>query len=150
MGYVDTALALLKARGYRQTRPRRMVLETLERSDGPLSAYELADRIKEAGEKGDVVSVYRILQALEENELVHRVLSSGKYRRCLLGPEEDCGRHQLQHCHHNLVCRQCGQIEEFHCPGMDLIEQVLRAQSAFSIERHALEFIGLCAGCKTA
>jgi Fe2+ or Zn2+ uptake regulation protein len=31
---------------------------------------------------------------------------------------------------------------------MDLIEQVLAAQSSFKIERHALEFNGLCSACK--
>ena len=150
MDYPEIAMQLLKSRGYRQTKPRRLVLETLDRADAPLSPYEIAERIKVAGEKGDVVSVYRILQALEENDLAHRVLSSGKYRKCHLGPEDDCHRHQLQHCHHNLVCRQCGRIEEVHCPGMDLIEQALAAQSSFQIESHALEFMGLCAGCRTA
>lgn len=148
MSYTDTALHLLKSRGYRQTKPRRLVLDTLDQAETPLSPYEIADRIKEAGEKGDVVSVYRILQTLEENDLAHRVLSSGKYRKCQLAPEEDCHRHQLQHCHHNMVCRACGRIEEVHCPGMDLIEQALGAQSTFQIEAHALEFSGLCERCQ--
>lgn len=150
MSYTETALQLLKSRGYRQTKPRRLVLDTLDRAETPLSPYEIADRIKEAGEKGDVVSVYRILQTLEENDLAHRVLSSGKYRKCQLAPEEDCHRHQTQHCHHNMVCRTCGRIEEVHCPGMDLIEQALGAQSAFMIEAHSLEFSGLCERCQPA
>lgn len=150
MSYPDTAMQLLKERGYRQTKQRRVVLETLDVAEIPLSPYEIADRIKQRGEKGDVVSVYRILQALEENDLAHRVLSSGKYRKCHLAPESDCHRHQNQHCHHNLVCSKCGKIEEFHCPGMDLVEQLLSAQSAFQIESHALEFNGICPTCKTA
>ena len=150
MNYPDMALDILKQRGYRQTKPRLLVLQTLDQADVPLSPYEIADRIKEQGEKGDVVSVYRILQALEENDLVHRVLTTGKYRKCHLAPEHECHRHQTQHCHHNLVCRSCGRIEEVHCPGMDLIEQLLAAQSAFQIESHALEFTGLCAGCRDA
>jgi Fur family zinc uptake transcriptional regulator len=148
--YPEMALEILKSRGYRQTKPRQLVLHTLDHADVPLSPYEIADRIKEQGEKGDVVSVYRILQALEENDLVHRVLASGKYRKCHLAPEAECHRHQTQHCHHNLVCRSCGRIEEVHCPGMDLIEQALAAQSSFQIETHALEFTGLCDGCRQA
>lgn len=150
MSYPETAMQILKARGYRQTRPRRLVLDALERASAPLSPYEIAERIRETGEKGDVVSIYRILQTLEENDLAHRVLTSGKYRKCHLAPEEDCHRHQLQHCHHNLVCRQCGRIDEVHCPGMDLIEQALAAQSRFLIEAHALEFSGLCEACQGA
>lgn len=148
MSYPETAMQILKSRGYRQTRPRRLVLDALERATVPLSPYEIAERIRETGEKGDVVSIYRILQTLEENDLAHRVLTSGKYRKCHLAPEDDCHRHQLQHCHHNMVCRQCGRIEEVHCPGMDLIEQALGAQSRFQIEAHALEFSGLCETCQ--
>lgn len=146
--YPEMAMALLKARGYRQTHPRRLVLEALDAAEAPLSPAELAERIRERGERGDVVSVYRILQTLEENDLVHRVLTTGKFRRCRLTPEHDCHRHQLQHCHHNLVCRACGAIEEIHCPGMELIEQALATQSRFAIEGHRLEFSGLCEGCQ--
>ena len=148
--YPETAMAVLKARGYRQTKPRQLVLTTLDLAPGALSPYEIVERIREAGEKGDVASVYRILQTLEENGLVHRVITTGKYRKCLLGPESECHRHQMQHCHHNLVCRTCGRIEEVHCPGLDVIEQAIGSQSPFRIERHALEFSGLCEACQIA
>lgn len=148
--YPEMAMARLKARGYRQTKPRRLVLEALETANKPLSPYELADAIREGGDKSDVVSIYRIMQTLEENGLVHRMVGSGKFRKCHLAPEEDCTRHQSQHCHHNLVCRVCGGIDEVHCPGMDLIEQALSAQSSFLIEGHVLEFTGLCGRCRAA
>lgn len=143
-------MELLKSRGFRQTKPRRLVLDALETAEAPLSPYEIAERIKEGGEKGDVVSVYRILTTLEQNDLVHRVMSSGKFHKCQLAPEHDCQRPQLQHCHHTMICRACGRIEEVHCPGMDLIEQAMAAQSGFLIEHHSLEFTGLCADCKGA
>lgn len=150
MSYPEAALNVLRDRGYRVTKPRRLVLSVLDAATVPLSPYEIADRIKESGERGDVVSIYRILQTFEANELAHRVLSSGKYRKCHLALETACDRHQKQHCHHNLICRQCGTIEEFHCAGMDLIEQVLAAQSRFAIEAHALEFRGVCANCQAS
>lgn len=150
MSYVAHALGVLKARGYRQTRPRQLVLEALDQADGPLSPYEIAERIKQSGEKGDVVGVYRTLEALETHHLVHRVLASGKYHRCHLPPEDECRRHQREHCHHNLVCRACGRVEEVHCPGVSLLEQALASQSAFLIEGHALEFTGLCDTCRPA
>lgn len=148
--YPDQAMSLLKAKGYRQTKPRRLVLEALEAATRPLSPYELADAIREGGEKSDVVSIYRIMQTLEEHGLVHRMVGSGKFRKCHLAPEADCTRHQHQHCHHNLVCRACGRIDEVHCPGMDLLEQALSAQSPFLIEGHVLEFTGLCGDCRPA
>jgi len=53
----------------------------------------------------------------------------------------------LHHCHHNMICRICGKIEEIDCKGMELIEQVVESHSKFKIESHALEFYGKCANC---
>jgi Fe2+ or Zn2+ uptake regulation protein len=124
MSYVDTAVQRLKARGNRITRPRVLALEALDRSTVPVTPYELADRIKALGGTGDVVGVYRTLEMLLQNGLVHRIVSSGRFYQCQLGPEDDCQRHQRDHCHHTLICRTCGRIEEVHCPGVDLISQV--------------------------
>lgn len=146
MNYPEIAMQLLKKRGYRHTKPRELVLEILDQANVSLSPYDIIDKIKETGRKGDVVSVYRILQTLEENGIVHRVISSGKYRKCHLS--DDMDSHSTQrHCHHNLVCRACGNIEEINCQGMNLIEQVVSTQSMFQIDSHALEFYGTCKNC---
>lgn len=146
--YVETAVQVLKAGGHRVTQPRLHVLEALEHSTTPVTPYELADRIKEAGGTGDVVGVYRTLETLLQSGLVHRMASSGRFHKCQLGPEDDCQRHQRDHCHHTLSCRACGHVEEVHCPGIDLISQVLSAQTHFLIEDHTLEFSGLCSACQ--
>jgi Fur family ferric uptake transcriptional regulator len=181
MNYPEIALKLLKARGYRQTRPRELVLEILDKANVSLSPYEIRDirdELKKLGEKGDVVSIYRtlqnkdktkktdkeenkdkdkegdvvsiyrILQTFEENGIVHRVISSGKFRKCHLSDDMD-SHSTHNHCHHNLVCRSCSNIEEINCQGMNLIEQVVSSQSMFEIESHALEFYGICKNCKS-
>ncbi|MEK7435064.1 MAG: Fur family transcriptional regulator [Cyanobacteriota bacterium] len=145
--YPKLAIELLKKKGYRQTKPREMVLSVLDESNISLSPYEIVDYAKNKGEKADVVSVYRILQAFEENGIVHRVLSSGKYRKCHLS--SDMAHHDHEsHCHHNLVCNACGNIEEINCQGMSLIEQVVTSTSSFKIQNHALEFYGFCKSCQ--
>ncbi|MDB5099575.1 MAG: fur [Cyanobacteria bacterium RYN_339] len=145
--YPDGALAMLKARGYRVTKPRRLVLEALDQARAPLSPYEVAQHLRLVGERADAASIYRIFHTLEANGLVHRIIANGKYRKCQLAPEDECERHQTQHCHHSLVCRVCGRIEEFHCPGLNLVEQAIAAQTRFAIESHALEFAGVCDQC---
>lgn len=144
--YPEIAIKILKARGYRHTKPRELVLDVLDNSELSLSPYEISDKIKESGNKGDVVSIYRILQMLEENDIVHKVISSGKYRKCHLSEDMEPGDTH-HHCHHNLVCRSCGEIEEINCQGMNLIEQVVSSHSSFQVESHALEFYGLCKTC---
>jgi Fe2+ or Zn2+ uptake regulation protein len=148
MPYAEEALCILKSRGYRITQPRRKVLELLERAETALSPYEIKDLLDSAGERVDTVSIYRILECLEDNHLIHRVLTSGKVHKCDLESEEHCHLDQEDHCHHNLICRQCGAIEEIHCPGLALMEAELTKQAGFTIEAHHLEFSGLCRKCR--
>lgn len=145
--YTESALHILKDRGYRITKPRRRVLEVLEHTDAALSPYEIKDQLDTAGEHVDTVSIYRILECLEENQLVHRVLTTGKVRRCDL-EEAHCHLEQEAHCHHNLICRECGSIEELHCPGLGALESEVSKRAGFQIEAHHLEFSGLCRQCR--
>lgn len=146
-GYADEAMHVLKERGYRITKPRLRVVELLAGTDEALSPYEIKDRLDAAGTHVDTVSIYRILECLEENHLIHRVLTTGKVRRCDLEQEEHCHLEQTDHCHHNLVCKACGTVQEVHCPGVQAIIDEVAKASGFRIEQHHLEFSGLCRKC---
>ena len=139
-GYVEFALGRLKERGFRITRGRRLVLEALERAAKPLSPYALHDALAAAGEQVDTVSIYRTLETLETNALAHRISSLGGYLPCRL--EDHPG------CHHHLICSGCGTVAEVDCPGMAAVERAAAAESGFLIQRHLVEFVGLCASCK--
>ncbi len=146
--YTDQAIALLKEKGLRITRPRKLVLDLLDQTESALSAYEIKDALDAQGEKIDTVSVYRILECLDEHGLIHRVLSSGKVRKCLLEPETQCQLEQPEHCHHLLICTHCHRIQEIHCPGIHTLIRQLKKQIRFTIESHHLEFTGLCEQCE--
>ncbi len=147
--YTETALDVLRKKGFRITRPRRLVVELLDRTDTALSAYEIKEALDKSSETADVVSIYRILDCLEENGLVHRVMNSGKVSKCLLEPEEHCHRDQVDHCHHLLICKACGVIQEAHCEGVGEMIRALEGKSDFRILSHSLEFSGLCGQCRS-
>ena len=138
--YVEFALNRLREQGCRITRGRRLVLDALGRAERPLSPYTIHDQLSEKGETVDTVSIYRTLETLENAGLAHRVAFSGGYLPCRL--EDHPG------CHHHLICRECGQVEEVDCPGMASVEQSAAAESRFRIERHLVEFVGLCPACQ--
>lgn len=146
--YTDTALDTLKKKGFRITRPRRLVVELLDRTDKALSAYEIKDELDKSKESADVVSIYRILDCLEENGLIHRVLNTGKVSKCHLDHEDHCELEQSEHCHHLLICKQCGTIEEIHCEGVEDLIRGVAQKSDFTITEHRLEFSGICKGCR--
>lgn len=151
MSYKELAIETLQAKGLRITQPRRLVVDILESATEALSAYDIKHRLDAAGAQVDTVSVYRILDCLEENHLIHRILSTGKVKKCQLDHHEDtCELHQADHCHHLLICQSCGHIEEVHCPGLPDIIKTLSQHTGFQIQRHNLEFFGQCQKCRDA
>lgn len=138
--YADFTLNRLRERGFRITRGRRLVVDVLARAERPLSPYAMHDLLAGEGEQVDTVSIYRTLETLEENGLAHRVAFSGGYLPCRL--EDHPG------CHHHLICRQCGVVKEVDCPGMADVERGAATDSRFRIERHLVEFVGLCPACQ--
>jgi Fe2+ or Zn2+ uptake regulation protein len=138
--YAEAAVSRLRERGLRITRGRRRILDALAATQRPLSPYAIHGLLTDRGEPVDTVSIYRTLETLEENGLVHRLAFSGGYLPCRL--EDHPG------CHHHLVCRACGTVEEVDCPGMAAVERGAAAASRFRIERHLVEFVGLCPACQ--
>jgi len=41
MSFTEHAIGVLRERGYKVTRPRKQVLEAIERAEGPMSPYDI-------------------------------------------------------------------------------------------------------------
>ena len=142
--YIDQAIEKLQKNRFRITLPRRRLIAFLDHISIPVSAYDIVDHLKQLGEKMDVVTVYRILDCLEKNGLVHRLLLSGKFIKCHAKPCCD-SEHDHQDCHHLVICTECGKTEEVHCAEDTMI---VPKTSGFLIKGHRLEFFGICPSCK--
>src|SRR5262245_22105441 len=135
--YQTQALAVLQANGFRLTQPRRQILACLAQTRVPLSAYEIRDTLAAQGVKTDIVTVYRVLECLEQNQVLHRMLTTGKVVPCHLPQEAACTHtHAAHHCHHLLSCCQCGTVQEIHCHQMDEVIAYVEAQRQFAIDEH--------------
>ena len=70
--------------GSRLTEKRKKVLSGLLQSDRALSAYELVDYCNETyNESFAAMSVYRILEFLEQEQLVHKLNLANRYVACV-------------------------------------------------------------------
>src|SRR5947208_16976337 len=73
------AMAIAEAqcaeRGQRLTPIRREVLAALLDSHQPVGAYEIMERLAPSGPRPAPITVYRALEFLRENSLVHRIES---------------------------------------------------------------------------
>jgi len=139
--YVDRALARLKESGLRITEPRKQVVQVLAGTRKPLGAYGIRDRVVDGGGKIDVVSVYRILNALADIGLAHHIGAVDGYLACSAGHAHE---HETQH----LICRSCGCVEEIDIP-MDAMKAIdsAGAKGGFQRVRARIEVLGTCSHC---
>ena len=99
------AEALCAERGERLTPMRRRVLEILAASHKPLGAYEIMDQVARSGPRPAPITVYRALDFLRLNGLVHRIESRNAFVAC--------GRnHGSDALVAFLICERCGAVGE--------------------------------------
>lgn len=136
-----TAERLCAESGARLTPLRRRVLELVWGSHRPLGAYELLDQLTAEGHKPAPPTVYRALEFLLEQKLVHRIAS----RNAFLG----CTHPGALHAGYFLLCDACGNAEEI-ADGSALAGAIAAAASAadFDVSSQTLELTGRCRRCR--
>ena len=116
------------------------------KSKKALSAYELTDYCREElGYELLPMSVYRILEFLEENNLIHRLNTTKKYIAC---SHISC-EHSRQ-APQFLICKSCSKVEEVSIPTpvVALVEETTE-QAGFRLANNQLEIECYCTDCPT-
>ena len=101
-------LKKLKEQGFRITKTRKALVQLLSATRKPLAPNEiflLLNKIK-SGTSIDLASVYRILDVLVENKLIHKDNQTGAYFPCQHC--ENCNSEE----HIFIKCDACGGMEE--------------------------------------
>ena len=139
---IDTAERLCGNRGARLTPIRRKVLELVWESHRAVKAYDLLDRIKPLEHSAKPATVYRALDFLIEQGLIHRVESLNAFIGC------NCSGHQHELL--LLICDRCHEVDERPAPAvMEAVGKEIR-QAGFASHRKTIEIHGLCQQCADA
>ncbi len=144
---VSSALAeadlLCERSGVRLTALRKRVLELVWQSHKPLGAYDiLAELTAQDGRRAAPPTVYRALDFLLENGLVHRIASLNAF----IG----CNHPEYPHQGQFLICRNCHTAIELEQPAIsEAIHQAARGVD-FEVEGQTVEVVGMCAPCRSA
>ena len=133
------AVALCGARGARLTRLRARVLEIIWQSHRPLGAYAILELLAKEGRSPAPPTVYRALEFLRENALVHRIASLNAYAGCSRPGHSGSGQF--------LICRECGTVAELSSPGIQDAIQAAAEAEQFSADLHMVEITGICPHC---
>ncbi|MEM9101386.1 MAG: Fur family transcriptional regulator [Pseudomonadota bacterium] len=141
---LESAEKQCKMRGVRFTLKRKIVLQGLIQSQKALSAYELIDFCKkEYGKVIAAMSIYRILEFLESQQLVHKLSLAKKYVACShINCEREHGVPQF------LICNSCNKVKEIVIPPSVINGLQENAYSkGFKLVSPQIEMNCLCEDC---
>ncbi|MCO6417206.1 transcriptional repressor [Siccirubricoccus sp. KC 17139] len=147
---LDRAEALCARRGAQLTALRRQVLRLVISASQPVGAYALLDQLKQSRAGAAPPTVYRALDFLVEQGLIHKVERLNAFIGCIdaLDHPEDCDCAETHdHPHQFLICRRCGRTTEISDPGVALALSRAARAAGFTPGRATVELEGLCAEC---
>ena len=138
---VEVAERLCQERGVRLTPQRRDVLTIISASEQPLGAYDIMERLR--GEQPRIAppTVYRALEFLLEEGLIHKLESLHAFVSC----------QHADHPHFSqfLICKDCGEVDEMHNSSVNnSLDKAARSQG-FLPDRSTVEVVGVCERCQT-
>jgi Fur family transcriptional regulator, zinc uptake regulator len=138
---LDHAERVCRTRAQKFTPIRRSVLNALLSSHRPLGAYELIDQLAGSMARPAPITVYRALDFLMQNGLVHRIESRNAYLAC-------AHDHDSAAMVAFLICDACGSVGEIPAaPVAQSLNASARA-SGFAPKLSVVEITGMCTHCQ--
>ena len=126
----------------RLTPLRRRVLELVWSSHAPIGAYELLELMAKDGSRPAPPTIYRALDFLKTQGLVHRIETLNAFVGCA-HPEAP---HDAQY----LICEACGMAVELEIDGLAGHIEKAAAREGFSVGAQTIEVQGRCGDCTGA
>jgi len=140
---IDTGIATAEdhcqAQGLRFTPVRRKALEILLQEHRALGAYEMLDRLRDAGFGSQPPVAYRALEFLVGNGFAHKIERLNAFIAC--------AHPGAKHSPAFMICRLCQSVAEAQSsPARGALGDAARA-TGFRIERTVVEAEGICPAC---
>jgi len=139
---IRKAESICRSRKLRFTDLRCQVLKIIWRDHKPAKAYDILDKLKDKDYRAKPSTVYRTLDFLLDQGLIHKLNSLNAYIGC---------SHPLKHdeCYF-LICSECQEVKE--CCNRILSDAIAKtsAKNKFNSKHAMLEIEGLCMECRNS
>lgn len=136
---LSEAEAVCAERGARFTPLRRRVLELIWENHEISRAYDLLAQLQEEDPKAKPPTIYRTLDFLLEQGLIHRIESLNAF----IGCDHSGHSHEYQ----LLICDNCEYVQELHLPKLSQELYACAEAVGFKPSRQTMEVSGLCKSC---
>lgn len=131
---IDETKLRLRQLGLKETPIRVRILSILSKSDQPQTASDLLNKVD-----ANKTTIYREIEKLISFNFISEVILGDGQRRY----EISTNTH-----HHFLICSKCKTIISIKMKhSFSKTEKLINKQYNFHVQRHDLEFIGLCQKC---
>ncbi len=138
---MDAALVACARKGIQLTDLRRQVLRLILEAEAPSTAYQLLGRLKQSRENATPPTIYRVLDFLMQEHLIHKVERLNAFVPCAEVNHEHA--HPVQF----LICRRCGTVAEIEDAAVsEALEQAAHGKG-FHAGHAIVEVEGTCAAC---
>jgi Fur family peroxide stress response transcriptional regulator len=128
----------LRKKGYKATTQRIAICRFALRSRDHPSAKRIYDEVKKVHPTVSLATVYKTLQILSEQGLIQE----------LDLPESQARFDSYVEPHINLVCLQCGNIQDFDdSAAREMVERVA-AKAEFTRTGQRIDIYGICKTCR--
>ena len=134
------AAAICDRPGTALTELRRQVLGLILDADAPIGAYDLLDRLRRARPGAAPPTVYRALDFLLANGLIHRVERLSAFIGCV-------GHDAEGHAAQFLICRACGRVTELDDHELAAALAASARRCGFAVSGATIEAEGTCHDC---
>ncbi len=125
--------------GTRLTDLRKSVLNLISKSDRATKAYDILDALRPAHPAAKPITVYRALDFLIDERLIHRIESLSAFTPCHHPGES----HSCQF----FICTSCDKVHEICNPAIDRAISKSAEDQGFNVTRKTLEVQGVCKSC---
>lgn len=143
---LDQAAEACVVNGGKLTDIRRSVLALVIGAGGPVGAYALLDQLKAERANAAPVTVYRALDFLMENGLIHKIERLNAFVACTEHGDHEHHEHSVQF----LICRTCGTVAEMEDHGIAAAVSTAAGKTGFRPDHATVEVEGTCGTCASA
>jgi Fur family zinc uptake transcriptional regulator len=137
---LNRASGICDGRSVRLTDLRRQVLGLILDRDAPTGAYDLLDQLRTTRHGAAPPTVYRALEFLLEQGLIHKLERLSAFVGCISDEDHD-------HAAQFLICRTCGRVTELEDHELAHALEHAAKRHGFTLGKATIEAEGQCASC---